>query len=74
MLDEVTASLDEQNSGLIEQLVLAEQQTKLLTILFITHNVDQARRLADSVLYLVKGRVAFHGPKDEYFSGTGGWA
>jgi len=71
LLDEVTASLDESNAELIEQLVAAEQQLNKLTVLLITHSADQARRLADHIMYLVQGKVAFYGLKADYFHWKG---
>jgi len=71
LLDEVTASLDESNAELIEQLVMAEQQLNKLTVLLITHSADQAKRLADHILYLVQGQVAFYGLKADYFHWKG---
>lgn len=71
LLDEVTASLDEENTRLIEQLILQEKEEKRLTVLFITHNVEQARRLASKVLYLAQGRVEFYGGKAEFFQWKG---
>lgn len=71
LLDEVTAALDESNTYLVEQLLIDEQQVRELTILFITHSIEQARRLACTVLYLVQGHVVFYGTKDAYFAWKG---
>jgi tungstate transport system ATP-binding protein len=53
-LDEPTASLDPASTAAIEAIVQRahERGTK---IIFVTHNLGQARRLADDVLFMHKG-------------------
>lgn len=59
MLDEPTASLDPASVQMIEQIVLATSadQTK---VIFVTHDVGQARRLADDVAFLHHGQLMEH--------------
>lgn len=71
LLDEVTAALDEDNTLLLEKLISHEQQRQHLTLLFITHNLQQAKRLADKILYLEAGRINFWGAKTDFFSEKG---
>ena len=56
-LDEPTASLDPASTVAIEDIVRAAhgRGTK---IVFVTHDLGQARRLADEVVFLNRGRVA----------------
>ncbi|MFZ3173008.1 MAG: ATP-binding cassette domain-containing protein [Carboxydocellales bacterium] len=61
LLDEVTASLDEENTRLIEKLIMVEKKARQLTVVLITHNLIQAERLAQKILYLVNGEVKFYG-------------
>jgi putative ABC transport system ATP-binding protein len=68
LLDEFTASLDEENTLIIEQLILDEHKEKNLTVLFISHNLAQAKRLAKQIMYLDKGKIAFYGSNDAYFA------
>ncbi|MCB1926116.1 MAG: phosphate ABC transporter ATP-binding protein [Gammaproteobacteria bacterium] len=65
-LDEPTASLDPASTTAIEAIVQRahERGTK---IVFVTHDLGQARRLADDVLFLNKGRVAEHSPAHTFF-------
>jgi putative ABC transport system ATP-binding protein len=72
LLDEVTASLDETNTAVIEDLLLAEQAEKNLTLLFITHNMEQARRISKKVLYLEAGAVKYYGATAKFFARQGG--
>jgi len=55
-LDEPTASLDPASVHLIERAVQSarEEGTK---IIFVTHDIGQARRLADEVIFLHRGRL-----------------
>lgn len=56
LLDEPTANLDPYNVGLIEQIVARLNREHGATIVLVTHNVHQARRLAQRVLFLLDGR------------------
>ena len=58
LLDEPTANLDPYNVGLIEQVVREMNEQEGLTVVLVTHNVFQARRLADRVAFLLSGKIA----------------
>jgi len=66
-LDEPTASLDPHSTAMIERIVRAmhERGTK---IVFVTHDLGQARRLAQEVVFLHAGRVVEHAPAPEFFT------
>ncbi len=72
LLDEVTASLDEANTILLEEMIRSEWAAKSLTVFFISHQSEQLRRLASTVLYVKKGKLEFCGPKDDFFKRQGG--
>ena len=65
-LDEPTASLDPASVLTIEQVVRAAQQggTK---IIFVTHDLAQAKRLAGEVVFLHRGQLLEHAPADDFF-------
>jgi tungstate transport system ATP-binding protein len=65
-LDEPTASLDPASTAAIENIVrkARERGTK---ILFITHDLGQARRLADEIVFLDRGQLAEHTPANRFF-------
>lgn len=67
LLDEVTAALDEENIDLVEKLVMSEQEERGLTVLFISHNLEQVRRMAGRVLYMVAGKLEFAGSVEDFF-------
>jgi tungstate transport system ATP-binding protein len=67
LLDEPTASLDPAATQMVE--VFLEQISKTGTkIIMTTHDLGQARRLADEVLFLHRGRLLEHGAAAEFFS------
>ena len=72
LLDEVTASLDETNTLLLEQLIRTEWSARSITVLFISHQPAQLRRLAKSVLVLEAGRLGYWGPVEEFSQRQGG--
>lgn len=55
-LDEPTANLDPSSTGLIEEIVqrISRRGTK---VVFVTHDLAQARRIADEIVFLHHGRV-----------------
>lgn len=65
-LDEPTASLDPTASAEVERIVqtIHERGTK---IVMITHNLGQARRLGDEVLFIHGGRLVERTPVDQFF-------
>ncbi len=72
LLDEISAALDEQNTLVLEQLIRKEQAARNITVLFISHNTDQLRRLAQKIIYIEQGQVSFYGETDEFFEVRGG--
>lgn len=57
LLDEVTSALDEDNTLLIEELIKYENENNELTVIFISHNNEQAKRLAQKVIYIEEGVI-----------------
>jgi tungstate transport system ATP-binding protein len=57
LLDEPTANLDPYNVGLIEDIVRGDNESRGTTIVWVTHNVLQAKRVADRVGLLLDGRI-----------------
>ena len=64
ILDEPTAAMDMESTSLTEQLILKYKKEKNSTIILITHSLQQAKRVADEVLYFHKGVLMEHGPKE----------
>lgn len=66
LLDEPCSSLDPSSTMLIESLLqhLAEK----LTVILVTHNLFQAKRVAGEIVFMMDGRVVEQGSKDIMFS------
>jgi tungstate transport system ATP-binding protein len=68
LLDEPTANLDPYNVGLIEEIVREQNATQGTTVVVVTHNVFQARRLAQRAALLLAGRLVEAAPVEKFFS------
>ncbi len=68
LLDEPTANLDPANVRIIEDLVREQHQQAGTTIVLVTHNVFQARRLAARVVFILEGELVEVAPVEEFFS------
>lgn len=66
-LDEPTASLDPASVMTIERIVLAAHAAGT-KIVFVTHDIAQARRLACDVVFLARGGVVEHAPASRFFA------
>ena len=66
-LDEPTASLDPASVLMIEQVVRAAYQNGT-KIIFVTHDLGQARRLADEVVFLHRGQLLEQAPAGQFFA------
>jgi len=67
-LDEPCASLDLASTAEIET-ILARARDAGTRIVMSTHNIGQARRLADDILFLDHGRLIEAGPSAAFFAG-----
>jgi tungstate transport system ATP-binding protein len=66
-LDEPTAALDPAATRLIEAMV-TEFSADDITIVMTTHDLGQARRLAQDVAFLHRGQLIEHGPAASFFA------
>lgn len=66
-LDEPTANLDPASVRAIEEVVQAACAHGL-RVIWVTHDTGQARRLADDVLFMHRGRLLEHGSGARFFS------
>ena len=65
-LDEPTASLDPAATKDVEALILALHQAST-TIFFASHDIGQAQRIADDVIFMSGGRILEQCPADMFF-------
>jgi len=66
-LDEPTASLDPTATREIERVIRAFDAAGTKVIM-ATHNLGQARRLGDEVLFVHEGRIAERSPVEQFFT------
>lgn len=66
LCDESTASLDPIAAQGIESLLL--ELRGRYTLVIVTHNIAQARRLADYVMFMWLGELVEHGPAQTFFA------
>ncbi|MEL6148890.1 MAG: ATP-binding cassette domain-containing protein, partial [Chloroflexota bacterium] len=64
LLDEPTSALDPIATHKVEDILLHLRDTSGLTLVWVSHSVEQARRVADRVLLLEDGRVSRFGTVD----------
>lgn len=67
LLDEPTAALDPTATDAVERII-REIRTDGAKILMTTHNLGQAMRLGDDIVFLEAGRAREHTPTARFFS------
>ena len=65
LCDESTASLDPISARGIEALLRTLRND--YTVVMVTHDIDQARRLADHVAFMWLGELVEHSPAEHFF-------
>lgn len=65
ILDEPTAAMDMETTLLSEVLITQYVRETGCALVLVTHSLQQARRIADRVLYFHKGKLLELGPKEQ---------
>jgi phosphate transport system ATP-binding protein len=65
LMDEPCSALDVEGTAAIEELMFAIKSR--YTILIVTHNMAQARRVSDECIYMLLGEVVEHRPTADLF-------
>lgn len=65
ILDEPTAAMDMETTLLSEKLMMEYVQETGCTVILVTHSLQQARRIADEVLYFHKGNLLESGATEK---------
>lgn len=69
LLDEPTSALDPELE--VEVLkVIAELSKEGKSLVIVTHNLNFARKIADRILFLEQGEIAFDATADEFFASS----
>jgi tungstate transport system ATP-binding protein len=56
LLDEPTASIDPATIDTIEEAITRRNKRQKMTVIMISHNMDQVKRMCDEVVYMKKGK------------------
>lgn len=72
-LDEPTANLDPASVQIIEEIIINSHQEYGMSVIMVTHNLFQAKRMADETILLINGEIVekgktqniFNNPQDE---------
>jgi tungstate transport system ATP-binding protein len=67
LLDEFTANLDPQNVALLEDAVLRYHEEKDATVVIVTHNLFQAKRVSRTATLMLDGGLVEQGPTKSLF-------
>jgi len=65
LLDEPTAAMDMETTLLSEKLIVEYVRETGCALILVTHSLQQARRVADAVMYFHKGELLESGPKEQ---------
>ncbi len=68
LLDEPTGNLDPYNVGLLEEIVRTENADRGTTVVVVTHDVFQARRIADRTALMVSGNIVELSETETFFA------
>lgn len=66
LMDEPTSALDPISTGKIEELI--EELKNQITIVIVTHNMQQATRVADKTAFFLLGELVEYGDTEKIFS------
>ena len=66
LLDEPTANIEPNSTTLIEKYLIQKVRS-FRKIFFVTHDINQARRLADEIVFIDTGRVIEHSSSETFF-------
>lgn len=68
LLDEPTANLDPGNIEQIENMINSMAKSKEMTVVIVTHNIFQAKRIAEQVIFVNQGKIVEMGLTDQVFN------
>ena len=68
LLDEPTSNLDPANVAIVEKITKRLHEKQGTTVIMVTHNIFQAQRMADEILFFFKGKLIEQGSTDKVFN------
>ncbi len=70
LYDEPTTGLDPENATIITKLINDLRRELRVTSIIVTHDIDNAFRVADRVALLYEGKIRFEGTVEEFSTST----
>lgn len=67
LLDEITASLDQQSKEVVEQLLIKLHQKEEIAFIWVTHDTEQAKNISERIWYMEDGKLASDLKTSEFF-------
>lgn len=72
ILDEPTAGLDPRGRDeILGQLVALHKENSKMTVIFVSHSMEDVAKIAESVIVMNRGKLAMHGKTSEIFEKSG---
>lgn len=68
VLDEPSANLDPSHTALLESSLQEVSREEKIAVIIVTHDMFQAKRIADKTIFIYEGRLQEHGITREIFS------
>jgi len=68
LLDEPTSNLDPANVAIVEKITKRLHEKQGTTVIMVTHNIFQAQRIAEEILFFFKGKLIERGSTDKIFN------
>ena len=66
LLDEPTANLDPNSATIIEKAIISKKSAERI-IVMATHNLTQARRMADEIVHIYNGEIVEVAKPEDFF-------
>jgi tungstate transport system ATP-binding protein len=66
LLDEPTANLDPNSATIIEKAIISKKSSQRI-IIMATHNLNQARRMADEIVHIHNGEIVEVAKTEDFF-------
>lgn len=66
LLDEPTANLDPNSASIIEKAIMSKKSSQRI-IIMATHNLNQARRMADEIVHIHNGEIVEVAKTEDFF-------
>lgn len=67
LLDEVTASLDQQSKAYVENLLVKWSEVKKTSFLWVTHDMEQAKKVSERIWFMENGTLAMDCKTETFF-------